>query len=143
MLCLSFGGRVMRRREFITLVGGAAAWPLTARAQWPEQIRHIGVLIGLASSASDPIADGYRWPFRDAMQRAGWIEGKNIRVDFRFGGALADLSKTNASAAELVALRPEVIYTRDGRQLWPFIRKRKRSLSSSPESRSGRLRLSQ
>jgi putative ABC transport system substrate-binding protein len=49
------------------------------------------------------------------MQQAGWIEGKNIRVDYRFGGALADLAKTNASAAELVALRPEVIYT----QGWP------------------------
>jgi len=106
----------MKRRDFLSVLGGAAvAWPLTARAQRPEQIRHIGVLIGLASSASDPIADGFLRPFRDAMQQAGWIEGKNIRVDYRFGGALADLAKTNASAAELVALQPEVIYT----QGWP------------------------
>jgi putative ABC transport system substrate-binding protein len=83
-------------------------WPLAARAQQP---RHIGVLVGLASSANDPIADGFLRPFHDAMQKAGWIEGKNIRIDYRFGGALADLSKTNTSAAELVALRPEAIYT--------------------------------
>jgi putative ABC transport system substrate-binding protein len=98
----------MLRREFIGVLGGAALWPLAARAQQP---RHIGVLVGLASSANDPIADGFLRPFHDAMQKAGWIEGKNIRIDYRFGGALADLSKTNTSAAELVALRPEAIYT--------------------------------
>jgi len=102
----------MQRRDFLGILGGAAAaWPLGVRAQQPEQMRHIGVLVGLASSANDPIADGFLRPFRDAMLQAGWIEGKNIRIDYRFGGALADLAKTNASAAELVALQPEVIYT--------------------------------
>ena len=100
----------MQRRDFLGILGGAAAaWPLGVRAQQPEQMRHIGVLVGLASSANDPIADGFLRPFRDAMLQAGWIEGKNIRIDYRFGGALADLAKTNASAAELVALQPEVI----------------------------------
>ena len=100
----------MKRREFIALAGGAAALPLAVRAQQPEPRRHIGVLVGLATSANDPIADGFLWPFRDAMLQAGWIEGKNIRIDYRFGGTLADLVKTDASAAELVALQPEVIY---------------------------------
>jgi len=98
----------MRRREFITLLGSAATgWPLAARAQQPDRVRHIGVFVGLASSADDPIAGETLRQFRDAMQQAGWIEGKNIRVDYRFGGEPA---KINASAAELVALVPELIY---------------------------------
>jgi len=102
----------MKRRQFLGVLGGTAiAWPLAVRAQQPGQMRHIGVLVGLASSADDPIADWFLRPFRDALLQAGWIEGKNIRIDYRVGGALADLAKTNASAAELVALQPEVIYT--------------------------------
>src|SRR5476649_76823 len=97
----------MKRREFITLLGGAAAWPMVARAQQPGQMRHIGVLIGNASSAEDPIAKEILQQFRSAMQEAGWIDGKNIRLDYRFGG---DVTTINASAAELVALAPEVIY---------------------------------
>ena len=98
----------MRRREFITLLGGAAAsWPLAAHAQKPDRIRRIGVLIGNASSAEDPIAKEILQQFRSAMQEAGWIDGKNIRLDYRFGG---DVTTINASAAELVALAPEVIY---------------------------------
>jgi putative tryptophan/tyrosine transport system substrate-binding protein len=68
------------------------------------------VLVGLAPDANDPIADGFLRAFRDAMQQSGWIEGKNIRIDYRFSGTLADLAKTDASAAELVALHPELIY---------------------------------
>jgi putative ABC transport system substrate-binding protein len=97
----------MKRREFITLLGGAAAWPMVARAQQPGQMRHIGVLIGNASSAEDPIAKEILQQFRSAMQEAGWIDGKNIRLDYRFGG---DVTTINASAAELVALAAEVIY---------------------------------
>jgi putative ABC transport system substrate-binding protein len=103
----------MRRREFITLIGGAAAaWPFAAHVQQPGQIRHIGVLVGLASNADDPIAGEILRPFREAMQQAGWIEGKNIGVDYRFGGG--DPAKINASAAELVALGPELIYVTGG-----------------------------
>jgi putative ABC transport system substrate-binding protein len=101
----------VRRREFIGLVGGtAAAWPLAARAQQPQQVRHIGVLVGLAPDENGPFAIGFLGAFRDGMQQAGWIEGKNLRIDYRFGGTLADLVKTDASAAELVALHPELIY---------------------------------
>jgi putative ABC transport system substrate-binding protein len=101
----------MKRRQFFGVLGATAiAWPLAVRAQQPEQMRHIGVLVGLAPDANDPVADGFLRAFRDAMQQSGWIEGRNIRIDYRFGGTLADLAKTDASAAELVALHPELIY---------------------------------
>jgi putative ABC transport system substrate-binding protein len=101
----------MRRREFFGGLGASAiAWPLAVRAQQPEQMRHIGVLVGLARGANDASAEGFLRAFRDAMQQSGWIEGRNIRIDYRFGGTLADLAKTDASASELVALAPELIY---------------------------------
>jgi putative ABC transport system substrate-binding protein len=102
----------MNRRSLITLLGGAAAscacWPPAARAQQPERMRRIGVLIGLASSADDPGAQEILRPFRQAMQDAGWIDGRNIRVEYRFGAG--DLAKINASAADLVTLNPDLIY---------------------------------
>jgi ABC-type uncharacterized transport system substrate-binding protein len=99
----------MRRREVISLLGGAAAaWPLVARAQQPNRVRHIGVFLGLAQSADDPGAGEVLRPFQAAMREAGWADGSNIRSDYRFGGG--DLNKINASAAELVALAPELIY---------------------------------
>jgi hypothetical protein len=77
----------MRRREFITLLGSAATgWPLAARAQQPDRVRHIGVFVGNAESAADPIAGETLRQFREAFQQAGWIAGKTIRVDYRFGG---------------------------------------------------------
>src|SRR5258708_12414949 len=85
-------------------------WPSIVRAQHPPPMRRVGVLVGLASSAEVPIAQAFVRPFRDAMREIGWVEGRNIDVDYRFGGNLADLSKTKASAAELVALQPDVIY---------------------------------
>lgn len=100
----------MRRREFFGVLGGAvAAWPLTAREQQSDRMRHVGVLAGLASSAADPVAVESRRPFEDEMQNAGWIEGNNIHFDYRFGGG--DLAKVSSSAAELVALSPDLIYT--------------------------------
>jgi putative ABC transport system substrate-binding protein len=99
----------MIRREFITFLGGAAAaWPLAARAQQAERARRIGVFLGLAANADDPGAGEILRPFNAAMQEAGWVEGKNVRSDYRFGGG--DLGKINAAAAELVALTPELIY---------------------------------
>jgi putative tryptophan/tyrosine transport system substrate-binding protein len=90
----------MRRRQFLGVIGASAiAWPLAARAQQPEQMRHIGVLVGLAPDENGQAAIGFLRAFRDAMQQSGWIEGKNIRIDYRFGGMLADLARTNASAA--------------------------------------------
>jgi hypothetical protein len=95
----------MRRREVISLL---AAWPLVAHAQQPNRVRHIGVFLGLAQSADDPGAGEVLRPFQAAMREAGWADGSNIRSDYRFGGG--DLNKINASAAELVALAPELIY---------------------------------
>jgi putative ABC transport system substrate-binding protein len=101
----------MRRRQFLGVLGATTiAWPLAARAQQPEQMRHIGVLVGLSPDENGQSAIVFLRAFRDAMQQAGWIEGKNVRIDYRFGGTLADLAKTDASAAELVALNPELIY---------------------------------
>jgi putative ABC transport system substrate-binding protein len=98
----------MKRREFIMLAGGAAAWPLAAQAQQPERVRQIGVLVGYAASADDPAARQALPPFQDAMQRAGWIDGKNIHLEYRF--AAGDFAKTTMAAAELVAIAPEAIY---------------------------------
>jgi putative ABC transport system substrate-binding protein len=95
------------RRDFITLLGGGATWPLAAGAQQAYQ-RRIGVFLGLAASANDPGAGEIVRPFKTAMQEAGWIDGRNIRLDYRFGGG--DLAKIDAAAAELVALEPELIY---------------------------------
>jgi putative tryptophan/tyrosine transport system substrate-binding protein len=97
------------RRQFISAFGGAAvAWSQAARAQQSERMRRIGVLIGYASSADDPVARQAIRAFREAMQGAGWIEDKNISVDYRF--TAGSLAKTNSTAAELVALAPDLIY---------------------------------
>ena len=98
----------MNRREFVTVLAGATAvWPRPADAQRPNTMRHIGVFLGLAQSANDPGAGEVLRPFHAAIQQAGWVDGNNIRLDYRYGG---DLAKINASAAELVALAPELIY---------------------------------
>jgi putative tryptophan/tyrosine transport system substrate-binding protein len=97
----------MRRRHFIMLFGGTiVAWPFALRAQ-SDRIHHIGVLVGSVSSPDDPIAKETLRPFRDAMQKAGLIEDRNIQIDYRFGG---DPTRINASAADMVALKPELIF---------------------------------
>jgi putative ABC transport system substrate-binding protein len=99
----------MRRREFITLAGSAAVgWPLAARAQQPGRISTVGVLVGLASTAEDPVAVESLRPFKDEMQKAGWVDGENFHLVYRFGGG--NLAKIESSAAELVALSPDIIY---------------------------------
>jgi putative ABC transport system substrate-binding protein len=95
----------MRRREFITLAGSAvAAWPLAARAQQAERVRHIGVLIPVAES--DPDAQAWIEVFREGLHKAGWTEGRNMRIDTRSG---RDEQSRHRSAKELVALQPDVI----------------------------------
>jgi putative ABC transport system substrate-binding protein len=94
----------VKRREFITLLGGAAAWPLAARAQQPEQMRRVGVLIGLAED--DPDAKARLAAFRQGLDRLGWSEGGNVRLDYRFAPAGA---QAQALAKELVALQPDAI----------------------------------
>ena len=105
-------GKLPGRRDFLAGVASAVVLrPLSAVAEQTQQTRRIGVLVGLAPSEDAPIAQAFIKPFRELMRSAGWIEGSNIQIDYRFGGSLADLSKTKASAAELVALKPDVIYS--------------------------------
>ena len=94
----------MKRRDFITLLGGAAAWPLTARAQQRE-MRRIGVLTALASD--DPEGQARLAAFAQGLQQSGWTVGQNVRVDYRWSGGNAD--NMRKYAAELVALAPDVI----------------------------------
>jgi putative ABC transport system substrate-binding protein len=96
----------MRRREFITLLGGAVAiWPLTARAQQADRVRRIGVLLNFA--ADDLEAQAQNLAFVKALQQLGWTDGRNLRIDTRWTGGDAVL--TRKYAAELVELEPEVI----------------------------------
>jgi putative ABC transport system substrate-binding protein len=75
---------MMRRREFITLVGGAAAtWPLAARAQQPARVRRIGML--MAHAESDPEFQAYMAAFREGLRKLGWTEDRNIQIDSRWG----------------------------------------------------------
>jgi putative tryptophan/tyrosine transport system substrate-binding protein len=99
----------MRRREFITLLGGAAAstaWPLAIRAQQPEPIRRIGVLMGYEES--DPAVQSYLAAFRGALAKLGWTDGSNLRIELRWGAA--DLDRVKTFAKELVDLRPDAIF---------------------------------
>jgi putative tryptophan/tyrosine transport system substrate-binding protein len=95
----------MRRRDFISLVGGAAAaWPLAARAQQPERVRRIGSLTGIADHS---MAQARLATFLETLQQLGWTEGQNVQVDRRWGGGDAD--RIRKYAAELATLNPDVI----------------------------------
>ena len=96
--------RQWKRREVVALLGSAAAWPLATRAQQPDRVRRIGVLLGLAED--DPASKARLAAFRQGLDRFGWSDGGNIRVDSRFAPAGA---QTQALAKELFALQPEVI----------------------------------
>ena len=96
----------MRRREFISLIGGAAAtWPLFARAQQAERMRRIGVLMGFAEN--DSRSHAHMAAFRDGLQKLGWTEGRNIRIDTRW--AAFDAESRQRFAKELITLRPDLI----------------------------------
>ena len=99
---------MMKRREFITLLGSAGAayvsWPMTTRAQVPEGARHIGVLMGLAED--DPDTKARLFGLRQGLEKLGWVEGRNVRIDYRFAPAGA---RAEVFAKELVELRPDVI----------------------------------
>jgi len=97
----------MRRRGFITLLGGAAAWPLAARAQQQrDQRRRIGVLMGYAESDSE--GQAFIAAFREGLQKLGWDENRNIRIEYRWA-TLGDPDLIQRFAKELVALQPELI----------------------------------
>jgi putative tryptophan/tyrosine transport system substrate-binding protein len=95
----------MKRRAFITLLGGAAAWPIAADAQQPERMRRIGVLAN--STATDATWQSYLTTFVQELRQLGWIEGQNIRIDIRWSAADAALSRIYA--AQLIGLAPDVI----------------------------------
>jgi putative ABC transport system substrate-binding protein len=98
----------MRRRQFITLVGGAAAWPLAARAQQSERVRRIGVLMGL--SEGDPGGQAEVDALQQGLRDLGWVEGHNIHIDYRWPGG--DIERASALAKEVVAFKPDVLVTR-------------------------------
>src|SRR5262245_31847061 len=96
----------MRRREFISLLGGAmAVWPLTARGQQRDRVRQIGVLSPF--SETDPETKAKLAALKERLERLGWIDGRNIRIEYRFSDG--NVERTRGAAAELVALTPEVI----------------------------------
>jgi putative ABC transport system substrate-binding protein len=95
----------MKRREFISLVSGAAAWPLAARAQQGQRMRRIGILMAFAES--DPQAQGFVNAFREGLQKLGWTEGQNIQIDIRWGAT--DPALIQQFAKELVASQPNLI----------------------------------
>jgi putative ABC transport system substrate-binding protein len=95
----------MRRRDFITLLGGAAAWPLAARAQQSGRMRHVGVLEGVAEDNVQ--AQPRRAAFQQGLERLGWVEGRNVRFDYRYGAGVVD--RYQAFAKELLVLQPDVV----------------------------------
>ena len=108
----------MRRRDFITLMGGAAtAWPLMARAQRPSHIRRIGVLNALAED--DPEMQANLAAFRQALEKLGWTDGRNVRIDYRWGDA--DSGRIRADAKEFVGLNPDVILVISALALQPLL----------------------
>jgi putative ABC transport system substrate-binding protein len=100
-----FGIRSLRRRAFITVLAGAAAWPLAGHAQQPERVRRVGVL--MAFTENDPSTQAWLRAFAQALDGLAWVEGKSIRIDYRFAAGDPGLFKTYA--AELVGLSPDAI----------------------------------
>ena len=100
----------LQRREFIAGLGGAASWPLAAGAQQAQRMRRIGLYMNLA--ADDPIAQGRLAAFQQGLQATGWIIGRNVTIDYRWG--LGDTEHNRRLAAELVALKPDVIFAAGG-----------------------------
>jgi putative ABC transport system substrate-binding protein len=98
----------MKRREFIAMLGGAAAaWPLAAHAQQGERLRRIGILMGW--DQNDPERLTSLTAFREALRKLGWIEGRNVLIDYRWIGS--DPGRASAFAAELVGFAPDVLLT--------------------------------
>jgi putative ABC transport system substrate-binding protein len=100
----------MKRREFITLLGGAAAWPVAARAQQAAGLRRIGVLVSAVEG--DPKQLEYITAFAQGLAELGWTVGRNVRIEYRWGAG--DLDRFRRYAAELVALAPDVVLASAG-----------------------------
>src|ERR1700731_475449 len=107
----------MRRREFITLIGGAASWPLAAQAQQSQRMRRVGVLMSTAAGDLESMA---RYTaFLDRLQELGWSDGRNVRIDLRWVAGSAD--RALKYAAELVALAPDVIMASGSLGIGPLL----------------------
>ena len=100
----------LKRRQIITLLGGAAAWPVAARAQQPDQVRRIGVLMSVPEN--DPEAQAWLGTFSEGLQQLGWTAGRNIRLDYRWAAPF-DAESRQRVGKELVALQPELILTQN------------------------------
>jgi putative ABC transport system substrate-binding protein len=96
---------IIQRRDFITLLGGAAAWPVAARAQQGDRVRRIGVL--MPGDENDPLLKTNLSAFTQALAGLGWTDGRNVRMDLRWGGD--DINRIRALAQELVGLQPDII----------------------------------
>jgi putative ABC transport system substrate-binding protein len=107
----------LRRREFIKLLSGAAAWPLTARAQQSENVRRIGVLMSVA--ANDPEGKARFAAFEQGLQQLGWVDGRNVRIEIRWSGGKSDDARKYAT--ELIALKPDVILASGGAIVGPLL----------------------
>src|SRR5262249_56753038 len=121
-VCYPFGRehgrhRAVRRREFITLLGGAAAWPLAARAQQAERMRRIGVLMNLA--ADDPESQARLTAFVLSLQQLRWTDGHNVHIETRW--AAADADRFRKYAAEFAALAPDVILASGSSSVGPLL----------------------
>jgi putative ABC transport system substrate-binding protein len=100
---------MIRRRKFITLLGGAAAWPVAARAQQDGRVRRVGVVFG--TSEADPKSQRDAAIFKEELAKLGWNEGRNLQIDFRFAVALGP---SQTAIVELLRLAPDVIYVWGG-----------------------------
>jgi putative ABC transport system substrate-binding protein len=107
----------VKRREFITLLGGAAAWPMAARAQQDERMRRIGVLMPYA--ADDPLGQTRLLAFAQTLAQSGWIDGNKVRIEIRWGAG--DPERIRRNAAELAALAPDVILTAGSATTGPLL----------------------
>src|SRR5712671_6656157 len=112
------GGETVRRREFITFLGSAAAWPLAARAQQSRRMRRVGALLPYA--ANDPQAQTRNAAFLQGLQQLGWTVGTNVQIDYRWAAGKED--DTRKYAAELVALAPDVIFASGSAAVGPLHR---------------------
>jgi putative tryptophan/tyrosine transport system substrate-binding protein len=121
MLTVGEGRRMqfghLKRREFITLLGGVATCPLAARAQQRDRMRRIGLLMAFASD--DPEGQARLAAFAQGLQQSGWTVGQNVRVDYRWSGGNAD--NIRKYAAELVALAPDVILAHSSQAVAPLL----------------------